>query len=776
MQFCYGSLFVESKANSDLTTDQTCNSVSTRGTFAPQKMMTAGALTTGSWAFSQAVSISRTFEFYSDANYPNNTSWAAGNYVVSLDVTVANSAGTMQWTATCILRVNSSGVSQATVGSLTAQTTSLSTTGVKTHTVSGSLQSSASATDRICAVLVFTSSTGATKSWTLDAGSSANGDTVTTPIVVKFNQTASDLSVSETVARSFGPVRTATDSSLSETVVRSDGFVRAATDSSLSETLARVFGPVRTITDGSLSESMSRATILFSRSTSDNSLAETMIRGAVYGRTAADGTISEQTAKLANFLRSTSDGSLNQSTIASFGSVRSILDGTIGEVNSTVFGNVRLLSDGVLNESTSRSALIFTRATSDGTINEMLARDIEALIRTTTDNTLGVETTVKLYAATRITVEGTISEVPIASFGSVRSILEGALNESINTSKILGRNMIDGTIAEIADRQSIYIRDTIDGSLGVISGRLVDFGRTSSDGSLSATLELLKDFNRNVNGPTVVENIFRDSLVLLRFVNASGVNEIVQRSGVFSRGSNTTAVASATNFRNAGFYRDSVDGSFADSLTRQGVFSRAVVGGTLGEFVSIGNIFTRDMSDVSLLSSIANRSSIYKRSQVVSTFSLASLVRDSLALNRNTIDNFNLDAMSTASLGHQSATADLSEVLSIGVGMAVVKGLKRQLVLSATVLPIVSISSSGILRFNSINLTIIPVVFSVSNTWNPNAFPQNILLYPSILKSITTPNIIKLGTIPNIVKLVSIPVQPTILQMISPYRTLEVTR
>lgn len=84
---------------------------------------------------------------------PGVTSWAAGNYVVRLNCTTANA--NITWASTSICRLNSSNVSQATIGTLTGQTTSLGTTGVKTHTISGSLQTAAT-TDKVYIVCGFT--------------------------------------------------------------------------------------------------------------------------------------------------------------------------------------------------------------------------------------------------------------------------------------------------------------------------------------------------------------------------------------------------------------------------------------------------------------------------------------------------------------------------------------------------------------------------------------------------------------------------------------------
>ncbi len=91
--------------------------------------------------------------FESAVGEPGDTTWETGNYVVRLNVTTAfPNAST--WDSTYVCRCNSAGVNQATVGSLTGQTTDLATTGVKTHTVSGSSQS-ANAGDRIYIVLVL---------------------------------------------------------------------------------------------------------------------------------------------------------------------------------------------------------------------------------------------------------------------------------------------------------------------------------------------------------------------------------------------------------------------------------------------------------------------------------------------------------------------------------------------------------------------------------------------------------------------------------------------
>ena len=94
--------------------------------------------------------------FESASGEPGFSSWQAGTYTVSLDVTTG--ANNMTWSRLYVVRLNSSGVAQATVGSITGQSVSLSTTGTKTLSVSGSSQT-AGATDRLYFVLVFNCST-----------------------------------------------------------------------------------------------------------------------------------------------------------------------------------------------------------------------------------------------------------------------------------------------------------------------------------------------------------------------------------------------------------------------------------------------------------------------------------------------------------------------------------------------------------------------------------------------------------------------------------------
>ena len=121
-----------------------------------------------------------------------SVSWDSGNWIVRINVTSENMFCT--WSATYICRVNSSCTSQATIGSLTGQSTSLASTGVKTHTVSGSGQTP-SAGDKVLAILLFDNSSmsgqnvGITPDQDIDSPFTAAVDESVFPTFGPFGQT-----------------------------------------------------------------------------------------------------------------------------------------------------------------------------------------------------------------------------------------------------------------------------------------------------------------------------------------------------------------------------------------------------------------------------------------------------------------------------------------------------------------------------------------------------------------------------------------------------------
>jgi hypothetical protein len=132
-----------------------------------------GAVTVGGTQFDIGTNLAAV---YMEIDPAAGDQWKAGNYVVRLNVTTLNA--NITWTGTYICRLNSSNVSQATIGSLTGQTTSLGSTGVKTHTVSGAAQTPA-AGDKIYIVCVFSVVTSNNQSF----GWTPNQD-IDTPLVV----------------------------------------------------------------------------------------------------------------------------------------------------------------------------------------------------------------------------------------------------------------------------------------------------------------------------------------------------------------------------------------------------------------------------------------------------------------------------------------------------------------------------------------------------------------------------------------------------------------
>jgi hypothetical protein len=83
----------------------------------------------------------------------SGVSWDAGTWTIRLNITASNM--NLTWSQVYVCRINSTCVNQETIGSNTAVNISLSTTGVKSTTVSGSAVTP-SAGDKVLIVLAFT--------------------------------------------------------------------------------------------------------------------------------------------------------------------------------------------------------------------------------------------------------------------------------------------------------------------------------------------------------------------------------------------------------------------------------------------------------------------------------------------------------------------------------------------------------------------------------------------------------------------------------------------
>ncbi|HYL14995.1 MAG TPA: hypothetical protein VEV41_18280 [Terriglobales bacterium] len=106
--------------------------------------------------------------FISPPGDPNLVNWNSGNWVMRLNDTGGGGIGSLTWTGTCIFRVDSAGTTNlATVGSLTGQSIDMTTTGLKTMTISGSSQT-ANVTDRIYVEIVFSATVNKTAALALD--------------------------------------------------------------------------------------------------------------------------------------------------------------------------------------------------------------------------------------------------------------------------------------------------------------------------------------------------------------------------------------------------------------------------------------------------------------------------------------------------------------------------------------------------------------------------------------------------------------------------------
>lgn len=371
------STLTESAAASDLTAAQTCNGISTLGSLAPQALVATGA-NSGLYVVSIAKTATREFVLYSASGVPGVALWPSGNWTVNLEVSTPNS--NLTWADTCIIRVNSSGVAQATVGSLTGQNTSLGTVGVESQTVSGGSQN-LSSTDRIAVVAVLVNGAHAAESVTLQVATT--NDVVTTPLSSGNAYTASlseTLSQSDSIARVAGFGRGVTDApTTSDSVAKSEGFpVTLADSESLSDSLAQQLGVAVTLAESeAVSDSLAQQSA-YSRTPSET-LAETdsLSRLATFGRAIGESqAVSDSAARSAGYAvqaaesESTSDALARSfGAMAALGESQSVSD-SLGQQSAYMRTNSEALAQ---SDSLARQAAFGRAALEAETLADSLA-------------------------------------------------------------------------------------------------------------------------------------------------------------------------------------------------------------------------------------------------------------------------------------------------------------------------------------------------------------------------------------------------------------------
>lgn len=153
----------QTNAQSHCDSMAACSGLAAGPTIADREIQRNGLAATSPTSLQcSATTLQRIIHLQSATDFPNSPSWESGNYVVRINLTTGN--GRTTWEDSYICRVNSACSSQATVGSLTGQAISLSTTGVKTMTISGAAQT-ANQTDTLYLVLGFKNNVGGTFSF-----------------------------------------------------------------------------------------------------------------------------------------------------------------------------------------------------------------------------------------------------------------------------------------------------------------------------------------------------------------------------------------------------------------------------------------------------------------------------------------------------------------------------------------------------------------------------------------------------------------------------------
>lgn len=151
---------------------QACSGRATAHSVIATSQITAGGTAGTGHSTTMALSapLKRLLMFESGANALDTFTWYAGNYVLRLNLTSNYaSAGTCLINEIWICRLNSAGVSQATIGSLTGLNQTLDANGVITFTVAGAAQTPAVGDKIYIAVVAGNSDVGGhSGTWTFD--------------------------------------------------------------------------------------------------------------------------------------------------------------------------------------------------------------------------------------------------------------------------------------------------------------------------------------------------------------------------------------------------------------------------------------------------------------------------------------------------------------------------------------------------------------------------------------------------------------------------------
>ena len=232
-------------------------------------------------------------------------------------------------------------------------------------------------------------------------------------------------------------------------------YSRAASDGSLSEALARSFGPVRAPSDGTLAESLSRGAA-YGRTGADGSLSESMVRSHGMFANPADGSLSESAVRRLAAMRGPSDGGLAESLASSHGMFANLADGGMSESADRLLAAARALSDSSLGEALSSSHGMFANL-ADGSLAEVVSRS-GAFYRTAGDT-------------------GFVSVVVIHGHAFVINISDTALTDEIlGRTTILTRAIADLSVSETATRHGAFSRSAVNLALTGLSLTAVSSG------------------------------------------------------------------------------------------------------------------------------------------------------------------------------------------------------------------------------------------------------------------------------------------------------------
>lgn len=442
--------FQQTDSAMDFAANAGCSGATANSTNSSKKSSSGG--TAGSVAVSQNIdnSAANTWAVVFECAVPSGATWNAGSWVVRLNVTTT--ANKLTWTGTFICRVSSSGISKATIGSLTGQSLSLGSTGIQSMTVSGSAQTPA-AGDVVVCVLLFSSSNahGAAQSFAYTPDQLI--DSPFTAAANNFTQNLTALShawngiTSKQMDIPFSGNSSSFSGQIIKRLSKSLISVGAALTGAINRSISKIIAGTASFLSGTV---LKKTSAVFTSVSS--AFSASFVRAIVFTKTFAaicasfNGTAIKQTKAILASVGTAFNGAITKKINSLIQSVNAAINGTIAKKSS-----ISLISNSSALSAVLTPAVVFLQGLTavshsiNGAVNKLINKKLIALMQGFSGS-ISRFTKAILQGVSHV-VFGTVSRITKATLNSSSAAFSGTI--SLSLFLIAGFNAVSSVFSAV---------------------------------------------------------------------------------------------------------------------------------------------------------------------------------------------------------------------------------------------------------------------------------------------------------------------------------------